>query len=416
MKFVSKLSLGAAVALGLAATMAGTPAMAKKEKAPAVPAPPSFKLSKEFRAAVGPAQAAIKSGDLTGAQTKVDAAEALATAPDEKYVASAVRLELGTAKKDTVMQSKAVSGMIASGSAPAADLPKLNFYAGSFAYNAADYAASTRYLGEAVRLGYPGVDAMLLLAESHFKSNQPAAGLPFVERAIAAEQTAGRKAPEAWYQRAASVAFKAKLGPDVAKWTRSQVKAYPTAENWRSALVVFRDSQQLDGQSLLDLFRLMRITNALKGERDYFEYAAMATERGLPGEAKAVIEEGFANGTVPRTSRPVNEMLSAATAKVPVDKSSLATSERQAGTAANGRLASNTADAFMGYGDNAKAITLYRLALQKGQIDTDAVNARLGMALARSGQKDEARKIFETVKGSRSELAKFWLLFLDASA
>jgi hypothetical protein len=40
----------------------------------------------------------------------------------------------------------------------------------------------------------------------------------------------------------------------------------------------------------------------------------------------------------------------------------------------------------------------------------------LGMALARSGQHDAARTNFSAITGARSEVAKFWLLYLDQAA
>jgi hypothetical protein len=414
MKLGSTLSLGAALALGFVAIGGAAPAFAKKEKeakAPAVGA-----MSKEVRAAAGAAQTAIKAGDFVTAAAKIDEADAVSKTPYEKYISAKIRLEMGLAKKDTAIQAKGVYGVIASGAATADELPQFNFYAGQFAYQAADYPNAIRYLSEADRLGYKNAtDALLLLAESYFKTNQVKLGTAQVDRAIAAETKAGRKAPEAWFSRAASVAYKAKMTDEVAKWTRAQVKAYPSVENWRSALVTYRDAQKMDGQPMLDLFRLMRVTKSLKGERDYFEYAAAATERGLPGEAKAVIDEGFASGTVPKGSRAVNEMLTMASGKVAGDRAALAGSEKQAGAAANGRLAANTADAYLGYGEDAKAVALYRTALTKGQIDVDAVNTRLGIALARSGQKDEARKAFEMVKGPRADIAAFWLLWMETT-
>src|SRR3546814_12497972 len=42
------------------------------------------------------------------------------------------------------------------------------------------------------------------------------------------------------------------------------------------------------------LMRLMRAAGAMKGESDYYEYANSAYMKGLPGEAKAVIDEGVA--------------------------------------------------------------------------------------------------------------------------
>ena len=408
MKLVSTLALGAALALSSAVA----PALAQK-KAAAAPAAPNYKLSKEFRAALAPAQPAIKAGNTAAAVAALAAAEALVKTPDEKYIAAAVRLELASAAKDPAMQGRAIEGMIASGSAPTADLPKLHYYAGSLAYQRNDFVNANRFLAQAHQLGYAGSDLYLLLAESNFKSNQVPAGLAFVDKAVAAKRAANEKAPEDWYRRAASVAYKAKLMPESSRWTREQVRAYPSADNWRSALVIYRDSGQRDGQLNLDLFRLMRATKSLDGERDYYEYAALATERGLPGEAKAVIEEGLASGKVPSSSRAITEMRTMASGKISADRASLATSERQAAGAATGKIAANTGDAYLGYGDDAKAIALYRAALTKGGVDTDAVNTRLGIALARSGDKAGARAAFAAVKGTRQEIAQFWMLYID---
>ncbi|OYU73307.1 MAG: hypothetical protein CFE32_21295, partial [Alphaproteobacteria bacterium PA3] len=57
---------------------------------------------------------------------------------------------------------------------------------------------------------------------------------------------------------------------------------------------------------------------------------------------------------------------------------------------------------------------LFRLAQKKGGIDADVVNTRLGIALARAGQKDAARAAFQAVNGAaRKDVAQFWLLWLD---
>jgi hypothetical protein len=411
MKLVSSLALGAVLMLGAAPTVV----FAAKEK-PA--AGPSMTLSKEFRAAAGPAQAAIKA-NAAAADAAVTVAEAAATTPDDKFVAAQLRLQVGGATKNQAMQQKAVTAMLSSGSALAsADAPKLNFYAGQFAYLANDFPRAIQYLTESDRLGYKSLeqDVYLLLAESNFKSNNVPAGLAFVDKAVAAKTAAGAKAPESWFQRAASVAYKAKLNSESAKWTRAQVRAYPSVENWRSALVVYRDGATRDGNLNLDIFRLMRLTKSLAGERDYYEFASLATERGLPGEAKSIIDEGMATSAVPTSSRALNELRTMASAKIAGDQASLAAAERQAGASATGRVASATADAYLGYGQDVKAIALYKTALTKGGADVDAVNTRMGIALLRSGDKVGARAAFSAVKGPRADIAAFWLLWLDQAA
>lgn len=410
MKLVSSLALGVALVIGTTAPVAAQ----KKEKLAEAPA---MQLSKPFRAAAQTAQAALKANDFTSAETQVTAAEAAATTPDDKFVAGQLRLQLGGAIKNLAMQQKAVIAMLDSGSALAnADRPRLNFYAGQAAYQANDFPRAIQYLTEAQRLGYSSSDTSLLLAEANFKSNNVPAGLAEVDKAIAASTAAGTKPPEAWYARAASVAYKSKLMGESAKWTRAQVRAYPTVENWRSALVIFRDSAQRDGQLNLDIFRLMRVTKSLAGERDYYEMASLAAERGLPGEAKSVLEEGTAVSAFPAASRPIGELRSMVAAKVAGDRASLAAAERQAASTSTGRVAAATADAYLGYGDNVKAAALYRTALSKGGVDTDAVNTRLGIALARSGQKADAKTVLASVKGPRAEIAAFWMLWLDQQA
>lgn len=413
MKTVSRAAFGIALAMGVAVPLAVSPAMAAKEKKEKPAPAKAWQLSKEFRAAYIPADAAVKA-NAPDAIAKIEAAEAVVKNGDEKYIAGTLRLTLGQATKDAKLQLDGIIAMIASGSAAPVDAPKLNLAAGQLAYQAGNFAEAKTYLAEAIRLGTLGVDANLLLAEANFKLGTTLEGLTALDGAIKAEQAAGRKAPAEWYGRGAAMAYKAKMTAETAKWTREQVRAYPTPENWRSALVIYRDSANLDNQTLIDLFRLMHDTKALAGERDFFEYASLAITGALPGEAKTVIEEGFASGAVSKSSRAVAERLTDANAKIPSDKASVVSDEKRAPSAPDGRLAANTGSAYLAYGDYAKAIDLFRLAQKKGGIDADVVNTRLGIALARAGQKDAARAAFQAVTGpARKEVAQFWLLWLD---
>ena len=87
----------------------------------------------------------------------------------------------------------------------------------------------------------------------------------------------------------------------------------------------------------------------------------------------------------------------------------LATEARAASVA---RLAVRTGDAYYGYGDYAKAVELYHVALTKSGADANLTNLHLGMALARAGDKAGATAALKTVAGPRSELAKFWLVYV----
>jgi Flp pilus assembly protein TadD len=80
---------------------------------------------------------------------------------------------------------------------------------------------------------------------------------------------------------------------------------------------------------------------------------------------------------------------------------------------ATGQVALNTGDAYLGYGDTAKAVALYRAALTKGSVDTNLVNLHLGMALAQAGDRAGAEAAFRAVTGARADVAGYWLVFLS---
>jgi Flp pilus assembly protein TadD len=84
--------------------------------------------------------------------------------------------------------------------------------------------------------------------------------------------------------------------------------------------------------------------------------------------------------------------------------------------AATGTEALKVGDAFLAQGDFAKAATLYQAALQKGSVDASLVNTRLGIALARAGQRTEADAAFRAVTGPRAEIANLWLVWLAQRA
>ena len=64
----------------------------------------------------------------------------------------------------------------------------------------------------------------------------------------------------------------------------------------------------------------------------------------------------------------------------------------------------------------AKAASFYRVALQKGGVDADEINTRLGIALARSGDKAGAKAAFGSVQGTaRSGIAALWTAYVDAA-
>lgn len=422
MRFVTPLALGLMLALGSA------PAAMAKDKKDDQQQGPQLKLSKEFIAAAVKAQDAMKANDFAGAKAALDAAEPLATTPDEQYQLNALRLNVGLQAKDEVLQRKAVEAMLASGKVAPADVGKYNFFAGQFATNAGDFDGAAAHFQKAADAGYDPVNTNLLIAESHFKkaigggstitpAGRPEAelGLASLRKAIDLQKASGQPVPANWYQRGFSIAYVAGSA-SAPEWAALNVSADPTPKNWRNVLRVYQDEHRdLTVRENLDLMRLMLLTGAMDSERDFAEYADAANKSGLPGEVKSVIDQGRSSGKL--AAAKLNDYYQIATTAIPKDKASLPASEADSAKAANGKTAASTADAYLSYAEFAKAANLYKLALQKGGVDANEVNTRLGIALAQSGDSAGAKAAFGAVSGgNRKAIANFWLLYLSTKA
>lgn len=412
MKSVSRIALGVAFVIGGASA---APALAKKDPpAPAAaPAQRQLKISKEERAALAPLQLAVTAKDWAKAASLLPAAEAAAQGPDAKYALGQFELAIGLGTSDEKMQARAIDTMIASGGAPADQLSALYRNQGSLALRASNMAGAEAAYGRLLELTPNDPDAMVNLAKIKSDARKPQEAVALIERAIAAKQAQGQVADISWYRYALKLAYDNRMKPESMRLSRLLIAAYPTKENWRDALLIYRDLNTLDKGTNIDLLRLMRTSKALNGERDWFELAEALDGSGLPGESAAVLQEGSSLRMVDLNKPVFRDLMRSANGRIAADKASLASVEAKARTAATGTAALNTGDAYFGYGNYAKAADLYRLSLSKGGVDPNVANTHLGMALALAGDRAGAEAAFRTVQGPRSDVAAFWLNWLS---
>jgi hypothetical protein len=415
MRTVSTFALGLALALGAAAQ----PAYAAKDPKPAKAVPPAYspKVVTAFKAA----QEAANKGDIPTATTQAAAAEAAIATDDDRYLTGNAYLLIAQKSKDTAVQAKAVDLMIASGKAPTDQLATLYLAQAQTAAAAKDYAKALTALQGAQKSGSTEPNLVPMMVEMQYSSGQRVVALQTLNAAVDQMIAAGKPVPEEWYRRGLSFGYEVKAGaPDIAqvsalttaistKW----VAAYPSTRNWHDALAIFREQTKPDADGQIDIYRLLRASNGLLGAGEYVEYAEGVYLR-YPNEAQAVLQEGVSKGVVNMaTNKNASEILALVKAKIPADKASLATGEKSALAAPNGRPALNTADALVTYGEYARAIPLYKAALTKGGVDANIVNLHLGQAQALSGDVPGAKQTLALVTGPRKAVADFWVVHLD---
>lgn len=429
MKTISKLALAAVLAAGVSGAALVQPAAAADKKKDA----PGLKLSPAVQKPAAEAQKALAANDTATAATQIAAVETAAAAgnDDDKYIAAALRLDLEQAKLKAAQTAnpnapldqtpliKPLQALVASPRTPATSLPQYNFYLGQLNFTARNYPAAVQYLERARQLNYANPELDVTIAQAKLQGGDVKGGLTDLDAAIEKKKAAGQPAPESYYRVGIQRANAAKLAPETLAWLKKWVAAYPTSKNWRDVVFIYglqgnTSLAKLDNQQQIDLWRLLRAAKALADQYDYREYAQKVYDRGLPAEAITVLKEGQASGKL--TGNTDAQSLLTAAQGAQRNESPLATLAKQAQGSPNGKLASQTADAYLGQDNFASAIPLYRLALQKGGVNNDEVNTRLGIALARSGDKAGAQAAFGAVApaGPRGEIAQLWTTWLNS--
>jgi hypothetical protein len=371
-------------------------------------------LTKQERAALRPVQEAIAAGNWSSASAALSGAPASTLGSGARYLLGNMQLRIGLQTGNRNLQAQGIDQMVASGYAADADLAGLYRNQAALALSNRDTKKAEGALSRLLDRNPSDVEAMVALAQLRVDQRRVPDALALLDRAIVMRKSSGHPIPESWYKFGARTAFDARAIAQSMKFTRDWLAAYPSSQNWRDGLLNVRELTVPDAETNVDLWRLMRAARALAGERDYNAMADSLRQAGYAAEAKAVLDEG-ASANIVDTIRP-KVVKGGKAAKAPATKASLAASEKSALAASSGTSALKVADGYFGYGDYAKAAELYRAALQKGSVDANLVNSRLGLALALAGQKAEAEAALRAVTGPRAELANLTLIWVQQRA
>lgn len=420
MKSFSRIALGIALVLGGASVVATAPADAQKKKKGEPAEPQTAKLSKEERAVLLPIQTAITAKDWAAAAAALPAADAAVQSADARHFLEQFRFDIGRNTKNVAMQSQALDALLANGKVPADMLPSYYRAQAVLANDAGNKAKAEASFAKVVELTPNDPEALINLAQVKSELKKPAEAVALITRAIDVKRAAGQPVSESWYKVALKLAFDGRQNPTLRdasqKLSRDLVTAYPTRENWRDSVLIFRDTNNLDPAADLDVLRFMRASGSLAGERDWYDLVDGLYKAGNYAEAKAVLDDGIAKKMVDPKRAAFAELIRLVNARMSGDRASLPGEESKAMAAATGASALKIGDAFYGYGEHAKAIALYRAALTKGGVDANLVNTRLAMALLASGDRAGAETTFRALTGPRQNLGAFWLAWLARPA
>jgi len=367
-------------------------AVAAQKEQPAKPA--GLTVSKEATAAIKALQTAAKENRMADIPGLAQAALAVAKTPVDRYFTYQLQLQPAiTAKNDTMLLA-AIEGMLSTGVPPQNEQANLLLNAAQLNFNANNYDKAGTEIDQAIALAPNESQNYRILGLIREAQKRPADAVAAFQKAAAVEQAAGKPLDPKLAAKTFAVAYNAHL-PVARDIALAQLKASPNPESWRRAIKVYEQTSNLQAADKIDLFRLQRATGSLDGEGDYYPYVDALMTKGLPGEAKAVLDEAFAAGKLDKNKSTWSELYKSAVTRDAADKGP-----------PNG-------DVYLGRGDYAKAAAAYRANVAKGGAGADLANLRLGIALARSGDKAGATAALNAVQGQRAGIAQMWLMYLN---
>lgn len=384
----------------------GTPAPAAAAPAEA-PGLCQAGITKGARGAIVALQTAVVAKDSATIPALLAAAQAVAKSNDDRCFIGQLQVKAAVDANDLKSVPAGLEAQLASGAIPAARIATLYDALGQTLYRAANYTAAASAFERAIALSAGATGPIIMLAETRVKQQRAADALPLYQKAIAMETAAGRVADSKWYGRALGVAHAAR-SPLAYGLSRDWVTAYPSPANWRDAVRIYGQVSGADDGRMVDLFRLQRLTGSLLGESEYGRYADTLIRNGYAGEAKAVLDEGFAAKSVDAGNATIKSLHTLAASRAAGDRASLGGQEKAAFANPAARQAMVLGEAYFGYGDFAKAAAMFRAALGKSGVDAELANLRLGMALAASGDQAGAAAALKLVTGPRAEIARYW--------
>ncbi len=364
-------------------------------------------VSKEAQKAIVELQNAVNAKDTANIPAKIAAALKVAKTADDKFIIGSNQARAAAASNDLAGLQAGLDLMAASGSAEAPILSMNYADLGKRYLAAGNGPAGVPALEKAIALDGNNGAAMALLADQKAKAGDKAGSVALLQKSFVAYRASGKTVPEGNYKFATNLAYDAKL-PAANVIAREWVGAYPGPDSWRAAIQIYRGMSQPRGQQLVDLWRLARANNAVKGEADYDSFLSALIAGGNLAEAKAVLAEAGRQPNVDMTKTQFKDhgvKVAKAPARAAVDA--------QLKAATTGPALIKAGDQLYGLGAYAEAAEAYRAALAKGG-DANLANLHLGMALARAGDKAGAQTALKAVTGEHAVVAQYWLVYAGA--
>jgi tetratricopeptide (TPR) repeat protein len=405
---LAALVLGAAV-VGVTSLVSVNPAVAQEKKAT---------VSKELAKTLKSAQEAVQSKKYAEALAKLKDAEGNPKkTPFDQHIINELSAFAYAHTGNTTEAAKANEALVNDGFSQQSEIPARVKAVATANYGMKNYDKAIEYGNRAIKGGFADDEIKTVVGQSYYLKGDYKNTVKFLQPAVDAEIKSGKAPKDTELQLLMSSCEKIEDTDCTTRSLERLVTYYPKPDYWKGLLYGLRQDHNMtqSDRNSLQLFRLMSEVDVLQRGEDYTEMAQIALDQGSPGEAQHILEKGFQKGvfTDQRSKDKNTRLLEAAKKAAAADKAQLPKAEQEADAAPTGDKDVSVGLAYLGYGQNDKAVELLQKGLKKGSLKSEAeARLLLGIAQLKAGHKDDAVKAFHSVKGDPAleRVANLWSL------
>lgn len=314
--------------------------------------------------------------------------------------------------KDYAGVAKVYEAMLAANQVPADQVPaRLNTLAELY-LSLGDYSKGIDAYERYLKNNPATIDVTTGLMQAYFKKGDYKNSAEYAQKLIKQAEAAKKPVDKNWLQILGYSYSKLGNNAAYADVLAKLLELYPSPEYWNDMLKIARNETNFSDREKIEYYRLKKAVGAMSAE-DYNDMAELSLSMLDSGTAKTAIEAGLAAGVLPNTER-TTKLLNRAKADAAADLATLDATAKEAATKPNGEPLAKIGAAYLGHGQNDKALSTIQSAIAKGGLKSvDESYVRLGVAYLNQGKKAEAIKAFQSVsdKSNLSRVAKLWVMY-----
>jgi len=366
------------------------------------------------------AQELIKAGKYKEALAKVRDADAISgKTANENYLIERMRIAAASGAGDVETAARSFDAISARVSG-ADKLRMIESLAGAY-YRARDYSRAMQWGQRYFKEGGTSPAIRTLLIQSQYLGGDFAGAARELTTEIQQAEKAGNAPAEDRLKLLVNATLKMNDTNGYVWALERLVTYYPKKEYWVDLLSRLQRKPNFSDRLALDTYRLSLATGSLSAATDYMEMAQLALQAGLPGEARQVVDKGFAAGAlgVGAEAERHKRLRDLVAKRVDEDKKAQPEALAQAQQAKDGTALVNLGMNLVFNGDKARGLQLMQQGIAKDKLKRgEDAKLHLGIAQLIVGDNSRAQATFRSVGGSdgTADLARLWGLFARRKA